>query len=430
LRLSYSLDYLIERFCQGDLEFEPGSEFRYNNSGYVILGKIVEVITGRSLAETLEEKILKPAGMFNTGIDSEGKILKLRASGYEKTFDGFVRTPFFNITNAFGAGAMYSTVEDLYLWDRILYTDKLLSEESKQKMFTPYLGNYGFGWGILNVQYGDENDSLKIVSHSGGLNGFNTRITRFIDYNHLIVIFNNFSSAPLAEISNQISNILYDEEYQYPKKSIAQHLYDILKDGDIGTAVSLYPMLKAQEGDSFTFAERELNRLGYYLLQNDRIDDAIEIFKLNIENYPNKFNVYDSMGEAYMIKGEKELAIKNYKKSVELNPSNISGIEKLKELGVEVEEPKDINIPPQLLQSYAGKYKLAERFFITITVEGDRIFEQATNQQKFEIFPRTATKFYLKVVPAEIEFFMNDKGKVSKLILYQNGLEMPGEKIN
>jgi tetratricopeptide (TPR) repeat protein len=294
-------------------------------------------------------------------------------------------------------------------------------------MFTPYLSNYGFGWGILNVEMGE--DSIKIVSHSGGLNGFNTRLTRFVNDNHTIILFNNFSGAPLGELSKQISNIIYDEKYEYPKKSIAQHMYEILKDGDIGTAVSLYPMLKAQESESFTFAENELNRLGYHLISIDRLDDAIEIFKLNIEEYPKAFNAYDSMGEAYMIKGEKELAIKNYKKSIELNSKNFGGIAKLKELGVEVEEPKDFEVPIQLLNSYVGKYKLAEGFFITITVEGNRIFEQATGQQKVEIFPESATKFYLKVVPAAIEFFMNEKGKVHKLVLYQGGNEMPGEKV-
>ncbi len=427
LRLQYSVDYLIEHFCQGDLEFESGTEFRYNNSGYVLLGKIVEDLTGKSLSDALDERIFKPAGMLNTGIDTEQKILKNRASGYERTFDGFVGTPFFNITNAFGAGAMYSTVEDMFLWDRILYTDKLLTTESKEKMFTPYLSNYGFGWGILNVVMGE--DSIKIVSHSGGLNGFNTRLTRFVDDNHTIILFNNFSGAPLAELSKQISNIIFDEKFDYPKKSIAQHMYEILKDGDLGTAVSLYPMLKAQESESFTFAENELNRLGYHLMRNDRIDDAIEIFKLNVEEYPKAFNVYDSMGEAYMIKGEKELAIKNYKKSIELNSKNFGGIAKLKELGVEVEEPKDFEVPMQLLNSYVGTYKLAEGFFITITVEGNRIFEQATSQEKVEIFPESATKFYLKVVPAEIEFFMNEKGKVHKLVLYQGGNEVPGEKV-
>ncbi len=427
LRLQYSVDYLIEHFCQGDLEFEPGTEYRYNNSGYVLLGKIVEVITGKSLSDALHERIFKPAGMLNTGIDNEQKILKKRASGYERTFDGFVGTPFFNITNAFGAGAMYSTVEDMFLWDRILYTDELLTAESKEKMFTPYLSNYGFGWGILNVVMGK--DSIKIVSHSGGLNGFNTRLTRFVDDNHTIILFNNFSGASLGELSKQISNIIYDEKFEYPKKSIAKHLYEIIESSDIGTALSLYPMLKTEEGESFNFAEQELNSLGYHLLRSDRVDEAIEIFKLNIEAYPEAFNVYDSMGEAYMIAGNSELAIKNYKKSVELNPKNFGGIEKLKELGVEIEEPKQVKVPEQLLNSYVGKYKLAEGFYITITVEGDRIFEQATGQQKFEIFPETATKFYLKVVPAEIEFFMNEKGKVHKLVLYQNGNEVPGEKV-
>ena len=129
-----------------------------------------------------------------------------------------------------------------------------------------------------------------------------------------------------------------------------------------------------------------------------------------------------------MKKGNKEESIANYKKSLELNPRNQSGIKALKELGVEVTEKKDAEVSEEVLKQYTGKYQLAPNFVLTVTTEGNKIFTQATGQPKFEIYPDSETKFYLKVVEAKIEF-VKESSKVTKLILYQNGREMPAAKI-
>ena len=116
--------------------------------------------------------------------------------------------------------------------------------------------------------------------------------------------------------------------------------------------------------------ELEINALGYFYLGKDKIREAIEVFKINVEEFPESFNVYDSMAEAYMKNGDNELAIKYYKKSLEINPQNTNGIEMLKRLGVDVEAPAEIKLSSDVLGQYTGKYKYSSDFYITITVEG------------------------------------------------------------
>jgi len=186
--------------------------------------------------------------------------------------------------------------------------------------------------------------------------------------------------------------------------------------------------LKKEEAETFDFSETELNLLGYELLNENRVEDAIKIFALNVEEYPKSSNVYDSYAEALMKNGENDKAIENYKKSLELNPANKNAIEQLKKLGVEYQNEK-LEVPAEILKSYEGVYALAPNFNITIRADGTALFAQATGQSEFEIFPKSETKFFYKVVDAQIEFFKDENGKVNRLVLYQNGREMPAKKV-
>lgn len=337
-RNHYTVDYVVENFCSGNLEFEPGSTFNYSNSGYYLLGYIIEKVTGKPYEQVLQERILKPLKMNNTGIDKHDEILKKRASGYGKGLKGYVNTPYFFMQNAYAAGAMYSTVEDMYLWDQALYTDKLLSKKHKNLMFKPHIalgGGYAYGWVVNKMPVGETGDSIKVIQHGGGINGFNTVIIRLVDDKHLIVLFNNTGPTRLNDMCRGIINILYNEPYDPPKKSIAEVLVKTILENDIESAITEYHELKEKYPDDYNFAEYELNLVGYQLLAMNKVKEAIEIFKLNIELFPESFNTYDSMGEAYMINGDKELAIKNYAKSLELNPKNIHAIEMLKRISEE-----------------------------------------------------------------------------------------------
>ncbi len=328
----YPVEEFVKKYCSGDLEFEPGAQYKYTNSGYFLLGAIIEKVTGKSYEQALKENIFDPLQMKNSGYDHHDPILPKRAAGYEKRFEDFVNAAYLDMSLPFAAGALYSTVEDLYLWDKALYTEQLLSNKYKDIMFTPHLSNYAYGWGVRKTALEGSNDSLTTISHSGGINGFNTLITRLINDKHLIVLLNNTGGTSLREMSQGIVNILYDKPYQPPKQSIAEIIYKTIMEKNVVEAIKQYRELKQTKAVSYNFRETELNNLGYQLITKQKIKEAIEIFKLNVEVYPDAFNTYDSLGEAYMIDGDKDLAIKNYKKSLELNPQNTGAIEILKKL--------------------------------------------------------------------------------------------------
>ena len=332
----YPVEEFVKKFCSGDLEFEPGAKFSYNNSGYFLLGAVIEKITGKPYEKVLEDRIFKPLGMKNSGYDHYATIMPGRAAGYEQSLEGYTNAPYLDMSLPYAAGSLYSTVEDLYIWDQALCTDRLLSAKMKQLLFKPHVQNpgsaYGYGWAVGKKNLPQSTREVSFVAHGGGINGFNTLIERYVDDKHLIVLLNNTGGTNLGEMSTAIGRILYGEPYDPPKKSIARTLYKTMREKSLEAAISQYRELKKATPQGFDFRPTELNQLGYALLQAEKIDDAIKVFQLNIEAYPADANGYDSLAEAYAAKGEKSLAIKNYAKSLELDPNNTNAVEKLNQL--------------------------------------------------------------------------------------------------
>lgn len=331
-RNPYSVSDFVKKFASGDLEFEPGTKFSYNNSGYFLLGAIIERVTGKPYEQALKERILDPVGMKNTGYDHHATILAKRAAAYEKRPAGFVNAAYLDMSLPYAAGSLYSTVEDLYLWDQALYTDKLLSPQLKELLYKPGMSNYAYGWVVRKAPLGAQGEPVTIIEHGGGINGFNTVITRMPESKNLIVLLNNTGGTKLQDMTQRIAAILFGKPYKAPVRDIGETLFTTVMEKDVQTAIKQYRDLKATQQDAYDFSQPQLNGLGYQLLQMKRVKDAIEIFKLNVEMFPQGFNGYDSLGEAYMENGDKQLAIQNYKKSLELNPKNTNAVEKLKKL--------------------------------------------------------------------------------------------------
>ena len=142
-RNSYSPVQLVNLFADSTLQFEPGKKFAYSNSGYILLGYIIEKVTGKSYEQVLQENIFTPLKMNNTGYDHHRSVLKNRASGYEKNGRHYVNANFIDMSVPYAAGALYSTVEDLYLWDQALYGNQLLRKENMDLLFTKHIPSGG-----------------------------------------------------------------------------------------------------------------------------------------------------------------------------------------------------------------------------------------------------------------------------------------------
>jgi CubicO group peptidase (beta-lactamase class C family) len=329
----YAVDDFVKNFCSGDLQFEPGAKFHYDNSGYFLLGAILEHVTGKPYGSLLKDNIFGPLGMNDSGYDHYDEILAKRASGYQQELDGsVVNAPYLDMALPYAAGSLYSTVEDLYKWDQALYADKLVPDALQQKVFTPKLNNYGYGWDIRTIPADEPGSGQTMISHGGGINGFNTLEMRYIGDHDLIVIFNNTPGANLGEMAKGIRAILYGQEPAAPKRPLVYDLGKIILNHGIDAAIAQYRDLKHTRASDYDFSEGALNRLGYMLLAKNRNSDAIAIFKVNVEEYPKSANTYDSLAEAYAKDNQKQLAIENYRKSLELDPKNQNAADKLKEL--------------------------------------------------------------------------------------------------
>lgn len=421
-RNPYKVVDFVKKYTSGDLEFEPGSKFRYNNSGYFLLGAIIEKVTGKSYEQALKENILDPAGMKNTGYDHHKTLIAKRATGYSKTADGYDNAPYLDMSIPYAAGSMYSTVEDLYLWDQVLYTNKLISAQSKALMYKPFLDNYAYGWAVSDASFKYNDQPVQIIRHGGGINGFSTMIARFPKEKNLIVLLDN-TGQNMGPLSDTIGKILYNQPYEPPKMSIVATLETTIREKGIEAGITQYRELKAKQAATYDFAEPELNTLGYRLMQAGKLKEAIEIFKLNVEVYPQGFNTYDSLAEAYMNSDQRELAITNFKKSLELNPKNTSAVEMLKRL-----EKGPVTVDAKVFDTYVGEYELAPNFILRVYREGEKFMTQATGQGVIEIVAESEDTFYTRTFPAKLTFIKDAEGKVTSVKLLQGGRELVGKR--
>jgi len=202
----------VERFKNKPLDFKPGTKFKYSNSGYVLLGYIIERVSGQSYEAYLKENIFEPLKMSNSGSDHNDLIIENRAAGYTKRDGVIINAPYIDMSIPTGGGSLYSTVEDLFLWDQALYTEKLITRKSLDVMFTPYTtADWGdgaaYGWFI-----GKNKSNHKYMGFLGGINGFAAQIMRYPDEKLLVVVLSNFSFAPVTDIESDLADIVFSNK--------------------------------------------------------------------------------------------------------------------------------------------------------------------------------------------------------------------------
>jgi CubicO group peptidase (beta-lactamase class C family) len=209
----YPVREFVEKYCSDDPGFEPGSGFLYSNCGYFLLGAVIESVTGKTYEACLDETILNPAGMMNTGYDHPERILPRRASGYGIDNGVLFNARYQNMSIPFSAGALYSTVDDFVLWDKVLSSGSLLSKRLTETMLSPHVAgeNYGYGWYVEKDTTTDPSRPVTVCSHGGGITQFNSLVVRRIEERILIVIFSNVYGTRLGAMSKGINNILHNK---------------------------------------------------------------------------------------------------------------------------------------------------------------------------------------------------------------------------
>lgn len=313
-------------FRNAPLEFVPGEKFKYSNSGYYLLGLIVERAANKPYADFLSDEIFKPLGMDNSGMEDSRALVPNHASGYYWSLNSFIKAPYMHPVSAYGNGGMYSNVGDLLLWDSALYTDKLVSRKSRNEIFTPYKKEYGYGWRI------GKKFERPTTEHSGSSNGFSTFILRFPSEHVTVIVLSNSDSTSATKTAYNLAAIFFGEAVKHPGPQLREVMTStLLKDG-LPAAIQQYRELRRTQSKAYDMSEQVLIDIGYDLLDNGRADDAIEVFKLGVEFLPQTSDFHDSLGHAYIAKGDRELAIRSFEKMLEIEPDSEHAASMLKDL--------------------------------------------------------------------------------------------------
>ncbi len=400
----------IEAMKKEPYDFDPGTKWSYVNSGYLVLGHIVEKVSGQSYGDFLRENFFQPLGMTNTGVYSAQTDLPREALGYSLGTNGF--EPALNSHPLWfgGAGALYSTVEDLYRWNEGIFNGRVLGAASLNAAFTPVNeyeeqvnsdSGYGFGWEVRHAR------GLRVIWHEGGLPGFRSMLLRVPDEKLTVAILANAGpDRPNADpklLARQLVEIfLADKLAPLPivNTNISPKSYDALTGpyeltGAIMTVSRRGPHLFARVGDEL----------------------EAEIFPESDIKFFSKTGtqitcVKDGSGKAV------KLIFRTYG-------------------GIDLVAPR-AKVDPAVYDSLLGKFDCGDGVVdgggrpvgaLTVTREGNRLFAQFTGQPKFEIFPKSETEYFGKVADAQVTFVKDATGKVTKAMLHQGGMIVDAPKI-
>jgi CubicO group peptidase (beta-lactamase class C family) len=196
---------VVAHFRDKPLDFAPGEKWKYSNSGYLLLGYLIEKITGGSYEKFVTENIFTPLGMNDSGYDSNSAVIAHRASGYVHDAKGFENAGFIHMSIPHAAGALYSTTEDLLKWEQSLFGGKLLSAASLDKMTTPFKDNYACGLRVQTV------GGHKVIDHGGRIEGFNTELAYYPEDKLTVVALANVNGQAPAEIATKLAAIAHGE---------------------------------------------------------------------------------------------------------------------------------------------------------------------------------------------------------------------------
>lgn len=322
LVLPHTHSEIVNIFRNIPLESKPGEEYNYNNSGYYLLGLIIEKVSGNTYAEYLRKNIFAPLGMNNTDLDDRQTIIKNRASGYYLGKDSVFRNAdYTNMQILFSIGGAYSTVNDLLIWEQSFTTDKLLKAAAREEIFTPGKGNYGYGWWI------DKLGNCNRMYHDGGITNFSASLQRLPDARLTVIAISNRGDdgglRAAYDVVGKICGVPATIRAIQPELMSlnAEKLLEI-----VNNAKSDFPM--------FDIQERKVEEIGNYLMLIKQKKQAVEVFKLNVSLYPKSANTYLKLAMAYEAVGNKALAVKNFKLCLELDPTNKTALEHLHGSGI------------------------------------------------------------------------------------------------
>ncbi len=381
----------IAHFRDLPLDFPPGTRMSYSNSGYIVLGLLIERASGQKYADFVREHIFMPLGMNDSGYDANDAIVPMRAAGYAPGPSGPRNAPYIDMTVPYAAGGLYSTTADLLRWTQGLFGGKLLSAKSLQAMTTPFMSDYAFGLTVRKV------GGRTLIEHNGGIEGFNTDLAYFPDDKLTVAALANLNGSAPSEIVSELSAAAHGEAVTLPSE------------------------------------RKEVS------VSKDALSKLVGAYELaptaNLQISVSNGQLYAKLGPQPPLALYPESDTRFFARAVdaqvdfELGPNGVATALVLHQNGMDrraprVAERREITLSADQLAQYVGAYELAPGFELAITLEDGHLMSQATGQGKVELYAESQNEFFLKVANAQIEFLRGDDGKVNGLILHQGGRDV------
>ncbi|WP_185154215.1 serine hydrolase [Fulvivirga sp. M361] len=397
---SIEKEKLVDEIKSLGYDFEPGEEWKYNNSAYFILGYLVETVSEMSYEKFLIKHFFKPAEMKNTGVYSNSKKYKNEALGYSMQKGGIKDALDWDMTWAGGAGNLYSTADDLLKWNKALFGGQILNKENISKAHTKVKLNdgadypYGYGWG-LNKYRGQER-----IGHSGGLNGFLSYLAYYPEIDATVIVLSNCSPAKNlvpASFAEKLTDIFFHEDLETNKEIT-------LDASDLEKYVGRYEypgstIMNVTLDDGHLFA-RLTGQNGYEIFPKGE-----HVFFWKVVNAEITF----------LLDGDEVVSAMHKQSGHEFKAAKL-------------ESKQPITLSADAFSKYAGEYDLVGKP-VKVWADNGLFYTQIEGQPAFQIVPETEEKFFMTDMAVEIEFEITD-GITSGLVIHQAGKKITASKIN
>jgi CubicO group peptidase (beta-lactamase class C family) len=385
----------MARAAAKPLEFAPGERYKYSNTGYVLLGWIIEGVSGQSYATFLREAIFQPLGMNDSGFDSNTEVIPQRAAGYVRGPKGPANAPYIDMQGVHGAGAIYSTPADLLRWTQSLFGGKVLSAASLEQMTTPVKNNYAFGLDVRTTK------GRKVISHNGSINGFNSQLNYYPESQVTVVALANIISGPdTFELAAQLTALALGETVTLTAER---------KEIDLPVAilekyVGVYQLNEAI-AISIRLVEGRLTMQATNQGQSPMFPESEKAFFLKDVDVQMEF-VTDEQGRV-----------------TELLTHQGGSPQKARRFADTVIDRQAVSLPRTTLETYVGTYEIENRpgRGLTVTLEGDQLMGQPMGGPKMALFAEAEGKFFFKAAAAQVEFVKDDAGTITHILLGAGG---------
>jgi len=399
---------IIDGFKKEPMNFAPGERYLYNNSGYILLGAIIEKVSGKSYEAFVKERIFDPLGMTSSYYDSTERIIKRRTPGYTGDAKAPLNARYLSMTQPYAAGSLASTLDDLARWDQALAAGKVLKPESLSQAWKPFVlksgepTTYGYGWVKGSLR------GRRSIEHGGGIFGFSTHALSLPDDKVYVAILCN-SDSPAADpgfLARKLAAVAAGDPFpEWTEVKLDQAVLDRYQ-GVYRVDANTTRTVTVADGRLYT------QRSGGQRL-SARASSQTEFF------YDQSFThlkfVVDASGRATEMLMYQDGAAEAQRAPREADSDA-------------PKERVEVQVAPALLDEYVGDYELGPGFVLTVAREGGRLMTQATGQQKIEVFASSDTEFFPKVLDARIVFTRSAAGAVDGLVLHQAGREMKARK--